>query len=63
MLTKAYVESVISETRAYEWYNLFQDDLEDFEDDERPGRSSTSTTECFGFETRGSKTCFKIAEF
>ena len=45
ILTKAYGESAISKTRAYEWYKRFKDGLEDVEDDERPGRPSTSTTD------------------
>ena len=45
MLTKAYGESAISKTRVYEWYKRFQDGREDVEDDERPGRRSTSTTD------------------
>ena len=44
MLTKAYGESAISKTRVYEWYKRFQDGR-DVEDDERPGRPSTSTTD------------------
>ena len=45
MLTKAYGESAMSETRVYEWYKRFQDGREDVEDDERPGCPSTSTTD------------------
>ena len=45
MLTKAYGESDMSKTRVYEWYKRFQDGREDVEDDERPGRHSTSTTD------------------
>ena len=45
MLTKAYGESAISEIWVYEWYKRFQDGREDVEDDERPGRPSTSTTD------------------
>ena len=33
----------MSKTRVYEWYKRFQDGDEDVEDDERPGRPSTST--------------------
>ena len=43
ILTKAYNESALSKTRVYEW--RFQDVREDVEDDERPGRPSTSTTD------------------
>ena len=35
----------MSKTRVYEWYKRFQDGREDVEDDERPGRPSTSTTD------------------
>ena len=42
MLTKAYGESDMSKTRVYEWYKRFQDGREDVEDDERPGRPSTT---------------------
>ena len=35
----------MSKTRVYEWYKRLQDGREDVEDDERPGRSSTSTTD------------------
>ena len=45
VLTKACGESAMSETRVYEWYKRFQDGHEDVEDDERPGRLSTSTTD------------------
>ena len=44
MLTKAYGEFAMSKTRVYEWYKRFQDGREDVEDDERPGRPSTSIT-------------------
>ena len=45
ILTKAYSESAMSKTRVYEWYKHFQDGREDVENDERPGRPSTSTTD------------------
>ena len=45
MLTKAYGDSSMSKTRVYEWYKRFQDGREDVEDDERPGRPSTSITD------------------
>uniref|UniRef100_T1IC57 Mos1 transposase HTH domain-containing protein n=1 Tax=Rhodnius prolixus TaxID=13249 RepID=T1IC57_RHOPR len=35
----------MSKTRIYEWYKRFQDGRENIEDDERPGRPSTSTTD------------------
>ena len=43
--TKAYGESAMSKAIVYEWYKRFQDGREDVEDDERPGRPSTSTTD------------------
>ena len=43
MLTKAYGESAMSKTRAYQWYKRFEDGREDAKDDECPGRPSTST--------------------
>ena len=43
MLTKDHGESAMSKTRVYEWYKRFQVGREDVEDDERPGRLSTST--------------------
>ena len=45
MLTEAYGESAMSETRVYEWYKRFQNGREDVEDEERPGCPSTSTTD------------------
>ena len=45
ILTKVYGESTMSKTRVYEWYKRFQDGRADVEDDERPGRPSTSTTD------------------
>ena len=45
MLSKAYGESAMSKTRIYEWYKRFQDSRKDVEDDERPGRPSTSTND------------------
>lgn len=45
MLTKAYSESAISKTRVYKWYKSFQDGREDVEDDERPERTNTLTTD------------------
>ena len=35
----------MSKTRVNEWYKRFQDDREDVEDDERPGRPNTSITD------------------
>lgn len=45
MLTKTYGESAMSKARIYEWYKRFQDGRENVEDDERPERPSTSTTD------------------
>ena len=45
MLTKAYGESAMSKTRVYEQHKRFQGGSEDVEDDERPGRPTTSTTD------------------
>ena len=45
IFTKAYGESAMSKTRVDEWYKGFQDGREDVEDDKRPGRPSTSTTD------------------
>ena len=42
---KCNKESAMSKTRVYEWYKRFQDGREDVEDDERPGRPSTTTTD------------------
>lgn len=35
----------MSKARIYEWYKRFQDGRENVEDDERPGRPSTLTTD------------------
>lgn len=45
MLNIAFGESTISKTRVYEWYKRFQEGREDVEDDERPGRPSTSISD------------------
>ena len=42
---KCNKESAMSKTKVYEWYKRFQDGREDVEDDERPGRPSTSRTD------------------
>ena len=42
MLNIAFGESTMSKTRVYELYKRFQEGREDVEDDERPGRPSTS---------------------
>ena len=45
MLQKAYGESTLSKTRAYEWYNAFKSGRDMVEDLPRFGRPSTSSTE------------------
>lgn len=45
MLEKAYGESVLSKTRAYEWYKAFKEGREVVDDLPRSGRPSTSTTD------------------
>ncbi|XP_018346773.1 PREDICTED: histone-lysine N-methyltransferase SETMAR-like [Trachymyrmex septentrionalis] len=45
MLTVAFDESTMSKTRVYEWYKRFKEGREDVEDDDRPGRPSTSITD------------------
>ena len=45
MLTVAFGESTMSKTRVYEWYKRFKEGREDVEDDDRPGRPSTSITD------------------
>lgn len=45
MLEKAYGESVLSKTRAYEWYKAFKEGREIVEDMPRSGRPSTSSTD------------------
>ncbi|XP_032679236.1 protein GVQW3-like [Odontomachus brunneus] len=43
MLNDAFGESSMNKTSVYKWHKLFQEGREDVEDDERPGRLSTST--------------------
>lgn len=45
MLQKAYSESILSKTRAYEWYKAFKSGRDVMEDLPRSGRPSTSATE------------------
>ena len=45
MLQKAYGESTLSKTRAYEWYSAFKSGRDVMEDLRRSGRPSTSSTE------------------
>ena len=44
-LTVAFGESTMSRTQVELWYNRFKERREDVNDDARPGRSSTSTTD------------------
>ena len=44
MLTVAFGESTMSRTQVQLWYNRFKEGREDVNDDARPGRPSTSTT-------------------
>jgi len=44
MLKKAYGDSTMSKTRAYEWFSAFKEGREVLEDLPRSGRPSTSTT-------------------
>ena len=44
-MTVAFGESTISRTQVQLWYNLFKEGREDVNDDVRPGRPSTSTTD------------------
>ena len=45
MLTAAFGESTLSKKNVYKWYKLFTERREDVNDDARPGRPSTSTTD------------------
>ena len=45
MLQKAYGESSLSKTRAYEWYSAFKSGQDVVEDLSRSGQASTSSTE------------------
>lgn len=45
MLQKAFGDSAMSKTRAYEWFNSFKEGREVVEDLPRSGRPSTSTTD------------------
>ena len=45
MLQKAYGESTLSKTRAYEWYSAFKSGRDALEDSPRSGRPSRSSTE------------------
>ena len=44
MLKVAYGECTVSQKSVYKWYKLFIDGREEVNDDARPGRPSTSTT-------------------
>ena len=45
MLTIAYGESTLSKKNLYMWYKLFQEGRENVEDESRPERPNTSTTD------------------
>ncbi|XP_029176177.1 protein GVQW3-like [Nylanderia fulva] len=45
MLTVAYGESTLSKKNVYKWYKLFQEGLENVNDEPRSGRPSTSKTD------------------
>ena len=45
MLTVAFGESTLSEINIYKWYKQFKEGREDVNDNPRPGRLSTSTTD------------------
>ena len=45
MLQKAYDESTLLKTHAYEWYSAFKSGRDVMEDLPRSGRPSTSSTE------------------
>ena len=44
MLKVAYGECTVSQKSVYKWYKLLTEGQEEVNDDARPGRSSTSTT-------------------
>lgn len=45
MLKEVYGEESLSRARVFEWYKRFREGREDVNDDERPGRPSTSRTD------------------
>ena len=45
MLTAAFGESAMSRTQVQVWYNRFKEGREDVNDNSRPGRLSTLTTD------------------
>ena len=45
MLSKTFGESTMSRTQVQLWYNRFKEGRESVNDDTRPGRPSTSTTD------------------
>ncbi|UYV61851.1 hypothetical protein LAZ67_1006854, partial [Cordylochernes scorpioides] len=45
MLTVAYGEATLDRSNVYRWYKMFSEGREDVNDEERAGRSSTSTTD------------------
>ena len=44
MLKVAYGECTVTQKSVYKWYKLFAEGREEVNDDARPGRPSTSTT-------------------
>ncbi|XP_025405001.1 protein GVQW3-like [Sipha flava] len=44
MLNEVYGEECLSRARVFEWYKRFCSGREDVEDDDRPGRPTTSST-------------------
>ena len=44
MLKVAYGECTVNQKRVYKWYKLFTEGREEVNDDTRPERPSTSTT-------------------
>lgn len=45
MLTVAYGEATLNQSNVYRWYKMYSEGREDVNDEERAGRSSTSTTD------------------
>ena len=45
MLKKVFGHDAMSQSRVYDWYKRFREELEDFEDDARPGHPGTSITD------------------
>lgn len=45
ILTEVYGKDTMSRTRVFKWHKRFKDGREEMEDDEHPGRPSTSKTD------------------